>query len=208
MNTEQAPTTILLADDHQLVLECIHNLLLGDGFNVVATANDGDYAVELARMHKPRLALLDIHMPGRNGMDAGRILKNEVPGIGVLILTMHNSPALVAQVKGAGLDGFLVKNAFAHELLEALRHVAKGGTWFPAITQNNEVNEQDPAFSLTLRERDILRCIAKGFSSAEIADRLYISLRTVETHRKNINHKLGTHMISDMVHVAQRLGLI
>ncbi len=198
---------ILLADDHQLVLDGVHALLKSAGFEVVGTANNGDEVARLARSLRPDLALLDVHMPGANGLDVGRSLKSEYPGIRVVILTMHNSRSLMQQVKGAGLDGFLVKNTSGKELLHALHVVASGGQWFPALEESDDSANPDAADLLTLREREVLACIANGLTSAQMVDQLFISLRTVETHRKNINQKLGTHMVSDLVHVAQRLGL-
>ena len=198
---------IVLADDHQLVLDGVHALLESGGFEVVGKAKNGEEVMELTKALSPDLVLLDVHMPGANGVDVGRQLKKEFQGIKVIILTMHNSQSLMQQVKGAGLDGFLVKNTSGRELLGALRKVADGGQWFPALEGSNGAAELDRASLLTTREREVLMHIAKGLTSAQIEAALFISLRTVETHRKNINQKLGTHMISDLVMVAQRLGL-
>ncbi len=198
---------ILLADDHRLLLDSLCLLLQGDGFHVVGTAERGEQAVHLARMKAPDLVLLDVHMPGLSGLDAGRQLLADHPGIRVVLLSMHNSAALVRRVKGLGFHGYLIKNASAIELCTALRLVADGGSWFPLADDNAAAGQEPGTSLLTMREMEVLRCIAQGRSSSEMAQLLGIALRTVETHRKNINSKLGTNKVSDLVLAAQRMGL-
>lgn len=198
---------ILLADDHRLVVESLRAFLENHGAVVVGLAADGLEAKTLTRLHRPDLLLVDMHMPGFSGLEVGRALKQEFPTLRVILLSMHNSPALVRQAKSAGFDGYLVKNTGVHDLLQILRHIHLGGIWFPQDRQL-ELPSDDPAQQLTPREIEVLRCIAQGTSSTAMAIELSISLRTVETHRKNIIQKMGTKKVSDLVQLAQRLGLI
>lgn len=200
--------TILLVDDHRLVMDGLRGLLEGHGLTVVGTASNGAEALELAHAVRPDLVLLDVHMPGPSGLDVGAQLKAELPSIRIVILSMHNSASLVRQVKQLGLDGYLLKNVGAQELLTALHAVLAGVPWFPGLGDADRTQRDDPGDQLTTREMEVLRCIAQGASNKGISDQLGITPRTVETHRKNINQKLGTTKVSELVHVAQRLGLV
>ncbi|MBP6390879.1 MAG: response regulator transcription factor [Flavobacteriales bacterium] len=204
---KQSPT-ILLVDDHRLVMDGLRAVLEGHGMKVVGTASHGAEALAIARRAHPDLVLLDVHMPGPSGLEVGVQLKAERPDIRVVILSMHNSAALVRQVKQRGLDGYLLKNVSAEELLTALHAVLGGALWFPGLEEADRSQRDDPAQQLTPREMEVLRCIAQGASNQDMSDQLGITPRTVETHRKNLNQKLGTTKVSDLVHVAQRLGLV
>jgi DNA-binding NarL/FixJ family response regulator len=198
--------TVLLADDHQLFLQGLAGLLQQGGYRIAGMATTGAEAEALARRHRPDIALLDLHMPPPNGLELGARLKQEALVQGVLIVTMHHSPSLLRRVKALGLDGYLLKNTGAEELLAALASVRAGGTWFPAMPASERVAHGGS--ELTARELDVLRGVAQGLTSAQLAERLGIALRTVDTHRKNISSKLGTSQVSEWVVRAQRLGLV
>jgi len=202
-----APTTIVIADDHQLFIDGLGGILESDGaFRVVGTATSGATALALVHLHRPALALLDIHMPPPNGLDLGRAIKQLPAPPKVAILSMNQSPSLTQRIKGLGLDGFLVKNTGSAELRIALLHIAAGGKWFPRMTNMQPIDEED--ITLTVREHEVLRGIALGQSSQSMAEQLSISVRTVETHRKNINQKLGTTKVSELLVAAQRRGWV
>jgi len=202
-----APTTIVIADDHQLFIDGLRGILESDGaFRVVGTATSGTAALALVHLHLPQIALLDIHMPPPNGLDLGRAIKQLPVPPKVAILSMNQSPSLTQRIKGLGLDGFLVKNTGSAELRIALLHIAACGKWFPRMTNMQPIDEED--ITLTVREHEVLRGIALGKSSQAMAEQLSISVRTVETHRKNINQKLGTTKVSELLVAAQRRGWV
>ncbi len=199
---------IFLADDHRIVLDGLEIILSSDpGFLVVGKATNGQDALDLGRDLNPDLVLLDLHMPGLTGLEVGEKLKQERPGIRVVLLTMHTGNAVVHQVRAAGLDGCLMKNIAAGELRSALYHVLDGRSWFPSReTNGNGIPKTSDL--LTPRETELLRWIVMGSSNIQTSERMGITVRTVETHRKNIIQKLGTSKVSDLVRIAQALGLV
>lgn len=206
MSASTSDTTVLLADDHQLFMQGLAGLLLQAGYRIAGTATNGAEAETLARAHKPAIALLDLHMPPPNGLELGALLKQQGLVRAALIVTMHHSPSLVRRVKAMGLDGYLLKNAGAEELLAALASVREGRPWFPPASPGRPMATDAP--ELTARELEVLRGVAQGLTSAQLAERLGIALRTVDTHRKNISSKLGTSQVSEWVLRAQGLGLV
>lgn len=208
MNIRDERPTVLLADDHQLFLQSLAHLLEHrGGYRVAGMATSGTGALALARTHRPDIALLDLHMPPPNGLELGGTLRGTGLARKVVLITMHHSASLERRVKALGLDGYLLKNTGADELLGAMRTVLDGGQWFP-LAAARTLGLPDDRPELTARELDVLRGIAMGHTSARVAEDLGIALRTVETHRKNINQKLATNKVSDLVQVAQRMGLV
>lgn len=201
------PPTIVIADDHQLFIDGLRGILENDAaFQVMGTATSGAAARDLIMFHQPDIALLDIHMPPPNGLDLGRSLKQLPVPPKVAILSMNQSPSLTRRIKGLGLDGYLMKNTGSAELKAALFHIAVGGKWFPRVKVANPTGPENA--TLTIREHEVLRGIAKGRSSHDLAALLGISVRTVETHRKNIHHKLGTTKVSELLMAAQSRGWV
>jgi len=201
------PPTLIIADDHQLFIDGLRGILEHDNaFRVLGTATSGAAAFELVCTQQPQIALLDIHMPPPNGLDLGRSLKQLPMPPKVAILSMNQSPSLTRRIKGMGLDGYLVKNTGSAELRVALLHIVAGGKWFPRVKEALPSGPENA--TLTVREHEVLLGIAKGHSSQVLAEHLCISVRTVETHRKNIHQKLGTTKVSELLMAAQRRGWV
>jgi len=211
------PTTIVLADDHTVVRQGIRKLLeTRDDFQIIGEASDGEEAVKLVLDKQPDVALMDIWMPRLSGIDATRRIGKRGLETKVLVLSMHESRAYVEEVLRAGAAGYVVKNAAADDLLEAIDAVCDGISYLsPAITQQVVDAIARPAPSapsglgvLTDREREVLQLIAEGLSSKEIASMLGVSLKTVDSHRSNLMEKLDIHKVSGLVRFAIRTGLV
>ncbi|MEB2344458.1 MAG: response regulator transcription factor [Deltaproteobacteria bacterium] len=209
-------TRILLADDHQMVREGLRLLIQSrTDLEVVAEASDGREAVDLARCHRPDIAVLDLWMPRLSGVEATRQIARE-GDTRVLVLTMHESWSHVREALRAGALGYVVKSAAARQLLEAVDAV-RGGRAFvsPAISHHmveavrgGEERRAAPLAMLTDREREVLQLVAEGLSSKEIATQLGLSVKTAETHRANLMTKLSIRKTSGLVRLAIREGLV
>jgi DNA-binding NarL/FixJ family response regulator len=207
---------IVLADDHHLVRRGIRALLeaLPD-VRVVGEAGDGRTALELIERHRPDVALLDVSMPGLNGLEvAGRVAKS-CPRARVIILSMHKGETFVAKALRAGVAGYLLKDAADAELELALAAVSRGDVYLsPEISRQvveqftRAAAEPDPLAGLTPRQREILQLVAEGKSSKEVATLLDLSTKTVEAHRAQIMDRLGLHDVTALVRFAIRVGLI
>lgn len=215
------PIRILIADDHSVVRSGLRTLLQRTtGFSVVAEAEDGEEAVRLAREHKPDVAILDISMPRLNGVEATRLIKQADPSIKVLILTIHESEEYVWQVIRAGANGYVLKNADRADLRAAVRSVFEGHRFFSPTVSDLIVGEferrahDDVATTprsrepLTERETEVLRFVAQGMTNKEIAEKLALSIRTVNTHRTNLMRKLDLHDTAGLVRYAIQAGLV
>lgn len=204
---------ILLADDHALFRDGLKALLATAEFEIVAEAANGQDVIREARRLKPDLAVLDIGMPGLNGVDAAREVLRASPRTRVIVLTMHKDHAYVAEALRAGVRGYVLKSRGAEEMLEALREVARGGVYLsPGLSR--EVAEgflrgDKPVESpLSPREREVLQLVAEGKTTKEVAAALFISFKTVESHRQRIMSKLDLHETASLVRYAIRNGLI
>ncbi len=192
--------TIVLADDHTLVRAGLRSLLESLGsFQVVGEAADGREAVRLARQLSPDIVLMDIAMPGLNGLDATARIAREAPASRVIILSMHTAENYVLEALRAGAVGYVVKDAAVTELDLALRAVRRGERW---LTPGSGLD------LLTVRQREILQLIAEGHSTREIASRLSISIKTAETHRAQVMERLGIHDVAGLTRFALRVGLV
>ena len=209
------PLRLLLADDHILVRAGLRALLDGmDGVTVVAEADNGEEAVALALEHGPDVALLDITMPGINGLQAAQRIMAQLPQTRVVILSMHAAEEYVNRALALGVAGYLLKDAATQELKAALEAVAAGRTYLsPRLTgqlleslARRGDGAQRP--SLTARQSEVLRLLALGRSVKEIAFELQISAKTVETYRAQIMTRLDLHDIASLVRYAIRSGLI
>jgi DNA-binding NarL/FixJ family response regulator len=212
---------IFLADDHGLVRAGIRSLLVGiPGVEVVGEAGDGQEALQALLTTRPDVALIDISMPGLNGLELVVRLRRELPATKLVILSMHSTPAHVAQALRAGVCGYLLKDAAVEELPVLLRAMSRGETYLsPAISRQVVEGFLDrgaaapdgtvPALDvLTPRQREILQLVAEGRSTKEVAQLLQLSVKTVETHRSQIMDRLGVHDLAGMVRYAIRAGLI
>ena len=211
---------IVLADDHTLVRGGIRALLESiPNVEVVAESGDGREALELIGEHEPEVALLDIGMPGMNGLEVARQAVKEHPRTKVVILSMHADAAYVKQALQAGVAGYLLKGAAVGELPLALQSVMRGETYLtPKVSQSvvqgflregpAESEESAAPEGLTRRQREILQLIAEGKPTKEIAQILEVSVKTVETHRMRLMDRLGIHDVAGLVRFAIRSGIV
>ena len=214
--TRPIPLRVLLADDHALVRAGLRKLLESiPGVEVVAEAGDGREALALVASKKPDLALLDITMPGLNGLEATEHIGREHPGTRVILLSMHASEEHVLQALRAGAAGYLPKDAALEELELAINAARKGETYLsPAVSRHvsdyvrRTGAEATPRETLTPRQREILQLIAEGHSTKRIAGTLGVSVKTVETHRSQLMEKLDIHDVAGLVRYAIRIGLV
>jgi len=211
------PARLLLADDHALVRAGIRALLESlDGISVVAEAGNGSEVLELARVHRPDIVLLDISMPGLGGLEVSAQLKQELPEVRVVMLSMHANEEYVLQALRSGAVGYMLKDSATAELELALRAVMQGETYLsPPISKQvvdgyvQRVGTEQPApDNLTPRQRQVLQLIAEGHSTKEIAYRLELSVKTVETHRAQLMERLQIREIAGLVKYAIRNGIV
>jgi two-component system response regulator NreC len=210
---------ILIADDHVIIRSGLRLLLEQQpDFKVVAEANDGREALQMASKFHPEVAILDIGMPGLNGIEATRQIVAQEPATQVVILSMHADEGYVLRALKAGAKAYIVKNSAEADLIRAVRAVAEGKSFFsPVISkmlledyvrQVREKEVEDSYDLLTPREREVLQLVAEGRSNKDVANVLNLSLHTVETHRGNILEKLGLHGIPELILYAVRKGII
>jgi two-component system, NarL family, response regulator NreC len=206
-----AATTIVLADDHTVVRNALRMLLDAEAdFEVVAEAGDAEAAIRYVRGHKPTVLILDLNMPGRSSLDALPDLREASPGTEIVVLTMQNEPAFARRALQAGVRGYVLKEAADAELVQAVRSAAAGDTYLqPALGARLAAgNDSGAGEELSERERDVLRLIALGHTNAEVAEQLYISIRTVESHRAHIQQKLRLSSRAELVRYALERGLV
>ncbi|MFF7051647.1 response regulator [Streptomyces griseorubiginosus] len=219
MTTPHTPVIrILLADDHALVRRGVRLILDREpDLEVVAEAGDGAEAVELARTHEIDLAVMDIAMPRMTGLQATRELVARNPGLRVLMLTMHDNEQYFFQALRAGADGYVLKSVADRDLVAACRAAMRDEPFlYPgAVTalirtylDGVRDGEEPPEQVLTPREEEVLKLVAEGHSSKEIAELLFISIKTVHRHRENLLHKLGMRDRLQLTRYAIRAGLI
>jgi two-component system, NarL family, nitrate/nitrite response regulator NarL len=202
---EETKIHILIADDHVLFIDGLV-LLLKDVSNIsiVDVANDGKELMDILRHQHPDIILLDINMPKLNGLDATRYIRQSYPKIRIIILSTYNEDHLIKKAKEYGANGYLIKNCDKEELLQAIRLVKSGNSCFPyrKPETQSEFSEKDillKNFKLTAREMEIVNLIKLNFTNQQIAEKLSLSIYTIETHRKNIMHKLGLKKPSELI---------
>ena len=207
---------VLIADDHAVVREGLRSVLETDvGFVVVGEAADGAAAAAMAQQYRPDVVVLDLSMPVMSGLEALGRIRDQVPDARVLVLSMHDHEEYVLQSVRAGALGFLRKDSSPGEMRTAIRAIAAGGSYFsePVARTLSEVlsrgdGKSSGVDSLTPRERDVLVEIAGGATNKEIAGRLHISVRTVESHRESLMRKLGLRGVASLTRFAIDAGLI
>ena len=213
------PIRILLADDHSIVREGLRALLeRQQEFEVVGDAADGREAVEMAETGHPDVVVMDLAMPGLNGIEATRRITARSPETGVVILSMHSDESYILRSLKAGARGYLLKDSLQADLIDAVRAAAQGKSFFSPkvskVLQEDYINElqargaEDTWDLLTDREREILQLVAEGKTNKEIAALLNISPYTIDTHRSHILQKLNLHSAPELILYAIRKGII
>lgn len=208
---------ILLADDHAMFRQGLCSLLSAErGFEVVGQAEDGQSAVELCDELQPHVVVMDITMPVLNGIEATRILRMQHPDVKVIVLSMHSTRRFMSEALKAGASAYLLKDGSFQELLTAIRAVMEGKSYLsPSVTpavvddyvRHVPESKRSVGSTLTARERQVLQLIAEGGSTKEIAHRLHLSVKTIETHRAQIMSKLRIHSIAGLTKFAISEGL-
>ncbi|MBL8775458.1 MAG: response regulator transcription factor [Acidimicrobiales bacterium] len=210
---------LMLADDHRMLREGLRRSMAEQGFDMVGEARDGAEAVELARVLQPDVILMDVTMPELDGVEATRRIRSALPQVKVVMLTMHADQDVLASAIRAGASGYLVKDCSTEEIAEAVRMTARGDTIISprlAASMLDEVRRIDgrPAGGpdeervVTRREEEVLQLIADGCSTPEVAERLYISQKTVKNHLASIYQKLDARDRTQAVLQAVRMGIV
>ena len=205
--------TVLIADDHEIVRAGVRNLLESGGYACCGEASDGREAVKMAEELRPDVAILDVTMPELNGIEAAKQVLKLCPQTKVLVFTVHDAEQVVVEIFRTGAHGYVLKSDAGRQLLDAVRCVLGGRHYFSS--QISEVifdSMRDKSLHIaakdddkpTTREREIIQLLAEGSSNKEVADKLGISVKTVETHRAAIMRKLGLHSIGELVRYAIR----
>lgn len=208
---------IFIADDHRIVRDGLRALIEKENdLELVGMADNGRQALKKVRKVKPEVVIMDIAMPDLNGIDATVQIVNDVPGVKVIALSMHSEKQLIDGMLRAGASGYLLKESAFEELIKAIRIVCNGKKYLsPEVTDIILRDYLDPsgkttssrAAGLTVREREVLQLIVEGRSTKEIAGRINISVKTVESHRSNIMHKLDLHTVAELTKYAIRQGI-
>ena len=209
---------LLIVDDHPLVREGLRSCLVQEKhLEIVGEAADGQEAIRLAKNAVPDIILLDINMPGMNGLEAARLLMKSSPKSKILILTMHDSKEYVNRMVSMGAHGYMLKDSPPSELVTAIETVHQGGTFFsPKISEavmseyvkSVRTRGKKGSVELSRRETEVLALIAEGLGNKEIAAKLFVSVRTIETHRERIIKKLDIHTVAGLTRYALTKGIV
>jgi len=210
-------TTVVIADDHEIVRRGLRSLLEADGTcRVVADASDGLTALQTVEKLKPALLVLDLNMPRMHGLEVLKHVRANSPNTRVIVLSMHNDEPYVIEALRAGAAAYLLKGSESQEIAQALKEVLAGRRYLSAPLSEWAINalttkiadNTDPLASLSPREREVLQLAAEGYGNPEIAEKLFISPRTAETHRTNLMRKLALQSQTDLVRFSIRRGII
>jgi two-component system, NarL family, response regulator NreC len=210
-------TTVVLADDHDIVRRGLRSLLEADGrFTIVAEVADGLSAVQAVEKNKPNLVFLDLSLPRLHGLEALRQMRAASAATKILVLSMHQDEPYVIEALRAGASAYILKGSESDEILRAIQDVQAGrrflsaplSEWAITALAIKTPDTSDPYNTLSPREREVLQLAAEGMGNAEIAEKLFISARTAETHRANLMRKLNLQSTTDLVRYAIRRGLI
>ncbi len=204
-------TKLLLVDDHAIVLDGLKSLLSKlEKVEIAAVAKSGDEGLHLLKATKADLIITDINMPGMDGLEFIKTIRNEFPPVKIIVLSLHDEPHFVRNIMKQRVQGYILKNDASSELVEAVERVLDGKTFFSSKINQiivEQINEPETDKLLTDRELQIVRMIIQELSNKQIAEHLFISERTVETHRKNILRKTGTNNIVGLIKFAYQNNL-
>jgi two-component system response regulator NreC len=220
MPARKSNIRVMIADDHAILRSGLRLLVNAQAdMEVVSEAPDGEQAVQAAQETKPHVALVDLTMPRKGGMRALQEIVRKCPKTRVIVLTMHDDPAYLRSVLAAGATGYVLKRSVDAELLAAIRAVHRGGTFVdPSLAnvlvqdvlakRDGKVRPKRPIDILSDRELQVLRLVARGYSSQQIAKQILVGVKTVETYRSRVAQKLGLRTRSDVVRFAIQMGLL
>lgn len=213
--------TVMIVDDHPLFREGLKSILSRHSkFEIIAEAQNGFEGIRYAKKMKPELVIMDLSLPDKSGIEITREIMAKLPGTCIMILSMHSKIDYITEAFKAGAKGYLVKESAAEKLVEGLDTISKNEYFLDTsissqvirnliTSEDKETKITDAGYgSLTPREQEVMRCVAEGLSSKVIAEKLFISPKTVENHRTNIMNKLDIHSTLELVRYAARLGLI
>jgi two-component system, NarL family, response regulator NreC len=209
---------VLLADDHKIFRDGLRTLIeQEEGMEVVGEAENGRITLKMAQKMMPSIIIMDVTMPDMNGLEATRKITAELPGVKVIALSMHSDRRFVLGMLEAGASGYVLKDCAFGELTRAIRQVAAGHAYLSpkiaAVAVKRNMNKTSSSVTssssiLTSREREILQLLAEGLTSKEIAHHVNLSIKTVETHRRNIMQKLNMRSLAELTKYAVREGLV
>ncbi|MGB0523883.1 MAG: response regulator [Flammeovirgaceae bacterium] len=200
-------TKLIIVDDHGLLLDSLAQMFNREpNLEVIGVATNGNELLELLTDQQPDIVILDIDMPGMDGIDTTRMLRKKYPALKIIISTMYNTQVFVQLLMQLGVNGYVLKKSKTKELLTAINVVKEGGSFFGQgvpLTFNHQEK-----IKLTARELQVLRLVAQGLSSAEIADKLNNAVTTVETHRRNMLNKFSAKNMIDLIRIAESMGYL
>lgn len=209
---------VMITDDHRMFTDALSGFFTPEsGICFTGSAGDGDELMNLLQTCQPDVILLDINMPGMNGITATGLIRKKYPKIKILILTMYRTREFILNLYKLGVDGYLLKNTGKDELLLAIKTVHNGGTYFDDEINNTILRDDhycrpdhftELGITFSKRETEIVRLLADGLSTQEVADKLFLSYHTIETHRKNLLNKLNLRNTAELVKYAAHLGLL
>ncbi|OGR33540.1 MAG: DNA-binding response regulator [Desulfobacula sp. RIFOXYB2_FULL_45_6] len=211
-------TSIIIADDHAIIREGLKSLLEKRGITVSAIAKNGREAIDLAILHQPDLVIMDISMPDLNGVEATAAIRREVPQIKIIGLSMHSGKNIIDKMFSSGASGYILKESAFEELYDAIQEVLKGNFYLTPSIARMYVNSEENAFytlediskskEISKKEREVLQLVAEGLKTRDIAERLGLSVKTVESHRRNMMKKLSIFTIAGLTKFAIQEGII
>jgi len=213
MGTEQSKISIIIADDHLLFADGVEQILMGDpAFEVLAKADNGKLLLQMLNRLRPNLILMDINMPYLSGIEAAESIKKNLPEVKIVFLSMYHDTKMLMHAKQSGINGFIIKNTTALELKDAIRRVMDGEKVFivppqPQQTENKQDDKFLKRFKLSPREIEIIHHIKQGKTTKEIAEIVFLSSLTIETHRKNIFRKLQISNMAQLLSFAAENGI-
>lgn len=209
---------IILVDDHPIIRQGLRGLLeMEDDLKVIAEAGDGQSALEVIESHPANLLILDISMPGLNGLDLARRVSKDDPKMKIVILSMHSDESFVLKALRNGVHGYVLKASATEDLIQAIRTVLRGEFFFSAPISQRAVSlyvekakedMPDPYEMLTDREREVLQLSAEGYTASQVAEKLYLSQRTIEMHRANFMSKLNLRNQTELIRFALHQGIL
>lgn len=199
---------IIIADDHKIILSGIRQIIIANNLGTIAAeVPDGLELLKFLQKNIANLIILDVNMPNLNGIDAAKKIKTNYPNVSILMISQYENIEMIKNLKNIGINGYLAKNFEVAELVQAIENIKNGLEFFPALTNEN-ANLKKNKLNLTPREIEVLQLVANAKKTKEIAQELFLSEFTVETHRKNLMRKLEVNSTLTLVNVAKDLGYL